>query len=356
MKAVVLTGHGSYDRLEYRIDVPVPRPGAGEVLIRVRAAAVNNTDINMRVGWYSKTVSEDTATASASPGSPARSSDDGGWAGDTPAFPLIQGADVCGHVVATGPGVSAARVGERVVVDPVLRPNGDDAGERCGYLGSDRNGAFAEFVCVPSANAFAINCSLTDVELASFPCSYSAAESMLTRAEVGHGETVLVTGASGGVGSAAVQLAVRRGARVIAVAGASKTDKVTQLGAAEVLCRDSDILARIGANCVDVVIDVVGGPQFAELLEVLRREGRYAVAGAIAGPIVDLDLRTLYLKDLRLLGCTIPEPEVFPNLVGYIERGEIEPIVACTHQLSAIVEAQRDFLSKRHTGKIVLLL
>jgi NADPH:quinone reductase-like Zn-dependent oxidoreductase len=242
-----------------------------------------------------------------------------------------------------------------VVVDPVLRPSGDDADEQCTYLGSDRNGAFAEFVCVPSGNAFSITSSLTDAELASFPCSYSAAENMLTRAKVGHGETVLVTGASGGVGSAAVQLAVRRGAKVIAVAGASKMDKVAQLGASEVLPRGSDILARIGANSVDVVIDVVGGPQFDSLLEVLRREGRYAVAGAIAGPIVNLDLRTLYLKDLRLLGCTIPEPEVFPNLVGYIERGEIRPIVACTHQLSAIVAAQRDFLSKRHTGKIVLL-
>lgn len=355
MNAVLLNGHGGYEQLQYRSDVPVPRPGAGEVLIRVRAAAVNNTDINMRVGWYSKSVSEDTATASASAGSPAKSNDDGGWAGDAPSFPLIQGADVCGHVVATGPGVSATRVGERVIVDPVLRPNGDDADERCGYLGSDRNGAFAEFVCVPSGNAFALNSPLTDAELASFPCSYSAAENMLHRAKVGGGETVLVTGASGGVGSAAVQLAVRRGAKVIAVAGASKVDKVAQLGATEVLPRDSDILARIGPYSVDVVIDVVGGPQFAKLLEVLRREGGYAVAGAIAGPIVDLDLRTLYLKDLRLLGCTIPEAEVFPNLVRYIERGEIEPVVACTHPLSAIVEAQRDFLSKKHTGKIVLL-
>jgi NADPH:quinone reductase-like Zn-dependent oxidoreductase len=354
MKAVVLTGHGGYEQLEYRTDVRVPRPAMGEVLIQVRAAALNNTDINMRVGWYSKSKSGDTATASANTGSPV--GDDGGWAGGAPSFPLIQGADVCGHIVATGPGVSAARVGERVIVDPVLRSSGDDADARCAYLGSDCDGAFSEFVRVPAINAFAINSALTDSDLASFPCSYSAAENMLTRAKVGRGETVLVTGASGGVGSAAVQLAVRRGARVIAIAGASKSDSVARLGASEVLPRDSDILAGIGRNSVDVVIDVVGGPQFGNLPEALRREGRYAVAGAIAGPIVALDLRTLYLKDLQLLGCTIPDPAVFTNLVAYIERDEIRPIVARTYQLSAIVAAQREFLSKKHTGKIVLLL
>jgi NADPH:quinone reductase-like Zn-dependent oxidoreductase len=107
MKAVVLTGHGGYEQLEYRSDVPVPQPGVGEVLIQVRAAALNNTDINMRVGWYSKSMRQDTATASASIGSPAGPGDDGGWAGNAPTFPLIQGADVCGHIVATGPGGAA---------------------------------------------------------------------------------------------------------------------------------------------------------------------------------------------------------------------------------------------------------
>jgi NADPH:quinone reductase-like Zn-dependent oxidoreductase len=106
---------------------------------------------------------------------------------------------------------------------------------------------------------------------------------------------------------------------------------------------------------VDVVIDVAGGPPFPQLLDLLRRGGRYAVAGAIAGPIVELDLRTLYLKDLRLLGCTILEPEVFGNLVRYIERGEIKPVVASIHPLDAIVDAQKEFLTKRHTGKIVLV-
>jgi NADPH:quinone reductase-like Zn-dependent oxidoreductase len=222
------------------------------------------------------------------------------------------------------------------------------------YLGSDCNGAFADYVCVPAINAYSIASPLSDAELASFPCSYTAAENMLTRAQVREGETVLVTGASGGVGSAAVQLAKRRGARIIAIAGASKAAQVVRLGAMQVLPRDADVVAALGKESVDAVIDVVGGEQFPGLLEILRRGCRYAVAGAIAGPLVALDLRTLYLKDLRLLGCTIAAPDIFAALVGYIERGEIGPVLASTYKLRDIVEAQRDFLAKRHLGKIVL--
>jgi NADPH:quinone reductase-like Zn-dependent oxidoreductase len=103
-------------------------------------------------------------------------------------------------------------------------------------------------------------------------------------------------------------------------------------------------------------VDVVGGTQFASILGCLKRGGRCAVAGAISGPVVNLDLRTLYLKDLLLIGCTILEPEIFPNLLGYIERGEIKPLVAGTYPLAEIVSAQRAFLRKDHVGKIVLLM
>jgi NADPH:quinone reductase-like Zn-dependent oxidoreductase len=240
-------------------------------------------------------------------------------------------------------------------VDPVLRGRRVGAGLRTLYLGSDCNGAFADYVCVPAVNAHPLRTVLNDAALASFPCSYSAAENMLARAAVRQGETVLVTGASGGVGSAAVQLAARRGAQVIAVAGESKAAAVAELGAARVLPRDGDLLAAVGKGTVDVVIDMVGGRQFPVLLDALTHGGRYAVAGAIAGPMVALDLRTLYLKDLRLIGCTLTEPEVFANLVRYIEAGEIRPLVARTHPMSAIATAQHEFLEKRHTGKIVLI-
>jgi len=106
---------------------------------------------------------------------------------------------------------------------------------------------------------------------------------------------------------------------------------------------------------VDAVIDVVGGRRWGSLLDVLRSGGRYAVAGAIGGPLVELDLRTLYLKDLTLFGCTVTAPQVFRDLVGYIERGEIRPVVAQTYPLADIAAAQRDFASKTHAGKLVLI-
>ena len=344
MKAVLLTGHGGFEKLAYRRDVSTPVPRPDEVLIKVGAAAVNNTDINMRTGWYSKTGAEASGFA-----------EDSGWTGSSVVFPLIQGADVCGIIVATGSNVTLARMGERVLVDPILRARPMGSTPTDLYLGSDCDGGFADYVCVPSVNAHRISVALNDAELASFPCSYCAAENMLSRAGVADGESVLVTGASGGVGSAAVQLARRRGARVIAIAGAEKAAQVKELGASAVLARDADLLQAIGEESVDVVIDVVGGGQFPRLLEVLRRAGRYAVAGAIAGAMVTLDLRTLYLKDLRLLGCTIPEPDVFGNLVRYIEGGEIKPVIAGIYPLHAIADAQRDFLAKRHTGKMVLV-
>jgi NADPH:quinone reductase-like Zn-dependent oxidoreductase len=346
MNAVLLTGHGGFERLSYRSDVPTPTPGADEVLVRVGAAGVNNTDINLRAGWYSKSAAEGDSR-----NPPTQ---DAGWTGTAVTFPLIQGADVCGRIAATGRGVAAARCGERVLVDPVLRARPTAHGIQTLYLGSDCDGAFADYVCVPAINAHPIDSALSDAELASFPCSYTAAENMLTRADVRGGETVLVTGASGGVGSAAVQLAKRRGARIVAIAALSKAAEVSRLGASQVLPRDADLAAALGRESVDAVIDVVGGEQFPALLEILRRGGRYAAAGAIAGPRVILDLRTLYLKDLRLLGCTIAEPEIFDALVRYIEQAQIVPLLARTYRLRDIAEAQRDFLSKRHLGKIVL--
>ena len=165
----------------------------------------------------------------------------------------------------------------------------------------------------------------------------------------------MITGASGGVGSAAVQLAKRRGAHVIAVIGRDKAEAIRAAGAGRTIDRGADLIAELSSESIDVVIDVVGGAQFETLLALLKRGGRYAVAGAIAGPLVSLDLRTLYLKDLRLIGCTVIGHDVFPSLIGYIERGEIKPILAATYPLSEIVAAQEAFLKKHHVGKIVLI-
>jgi NADPH:quinone reductase-like Zn-dependent oxidoreductase len=256
--------------------------------------------------------------------------------------------------------VPDARIGGRVLVDPWLR-DADDPNARhlAGYLGSERDGGYAEYVTVPAGNAFAIRSRLCDAELATFPCSYSTAEYMLTRARVGEGEAVLVTGASGGVGSALVQLARRRGARVIAVAGRGKMQAVAELGAEQVIPRDAEDLeaavrAAVPEGEVHVVADVVGGKGFPSLLEVLARGGRYVTSGAIAGPIVELDLRTLYLKDLELQGATVMPIGIFATLVGYIEREEIRPLLAGTYALDRIREAQSAFLDKKHVGNFVI--
>jgi NADPH:quinone reductase-like Zn-dependent oxidoreductase len=355
VKAILLNGHGGFEQLEYRDDVPVAMPRAGEVLIRVGAAGVNNTDINTRTAWYSRSVIEGTTAEAGASGIAAARSEDSGWTGLPPSFPRIQGADACGRIVAVGGGVDSRRIGERVLVEPVFRITDGSGQAQAIYFGSECDGAFAEFARVPAVHAHTISCGLTDAELASFPCAYSAAENMLTRLNLKSGETALVTGASGGVGSAAVQLARRRGATIFAVASASKTAAVASLGAAHVIAPDADPVTEFGREKIDAVVDVVGGVRFPALLEVLRRGGRYAVAGAIAGPIVELDLRTLYLKDLRLLGCTVLETEVFGRLVTYIERGEIKPLLAGVHPLADIVLAQQEFLAKRRMGKIILV-
>jgi NADPH:quinone reductase-like Zn-dependent oxidoreductase len=267
MKAVLLKGHGGFDQLEYRDDMPVPVALRGEVLVRIGAAAVNNTDINTRTAWYSKAVTEGTTAAAAAGGHAAARYEDSGWTGATLTFPRIQGADACGRIVAVGAGVDPARLDERVLIEPVFRaPSGDRC--RAIYFGSECDGSFAEFARVPAAHAYRILSPLSDMELASFPCAYSAAENMLTRAAVGAGETVLVTGASGGVGSATVQLAKRRGANVVASASASKAAAVAALGASRVSERDADLVLELGRESIDVVVDVVGGRRD------LRADGR----------------------------------------------------------------------------------
>ena len=348
MKAVMLNGHGGLDQLVFRDDVPVPVPATHEVLVRIRAASVNNTDINMRIGWYSKSVTAPTGATV----SEQAAAEDAGWGGNALSFPRIQGADACGHIEAVGPGVDPGRIGQRVLIDPILRTEGGSPL----YFGSDTSGAFAEYTVVPASNAHAINSAFSEVELASFPCAYLAAENMLTRAAIKADERVLVTGASGGVGSAAVQLARRRGAQVIAIAGLGKKAAIEALGAHRVLAREVDLPRELGPESVHAVIDVVGGHRVPQLLNVLARGGRYAVAGAIDGPVVELDLRTLYLKDLQMLGCTIPDVGVFDALLGYIERGEIQPVVSATYPLAAIADAQTEFMAKSHVGKIVLVV
>lgn len=339
MQGVWLTGHGNLDKLEVRDDIPVPTPRSSDVLIRVAAAGVNNTDINTRTAWYSKQES---------------ASEDASWSGTPLQFPRIQGADVCGKIVAVGADVSSQRIGERVLIEPCIREARGQTLEKPWYFGSECDGGFAEYTLVAERHAHRIDSQLSDVELASFPCSYSTAENLLTRTSVSSGDTVLVTGASGGVGSAVIQLAKARGVDVLAVTSANKSASLLKLGADRTILRDANLEETLGHDSIDVVIDLVAGPQWSSLLNVLRPGGRYGVAGAIGGPLVELDVRTLYLKDLSLLGCTVLEPNIFTNLLRHIERGDILPLVAETYPLERIADAQAAFIEKNHTGKIVL--
>ena len=339
MRGVWLIGHGDMDMLDIRQDIPVPVPGPRDVLIRVAAAGINNTDINTRMAWYSKTEG---------------ASEDASWSGQPLKFPLIQGADVCGHIVAVGKEVSSDRICERVLIEPCIKEANGKILDQPWYFGSECDGGFAEYSVVAARHAHKIDSELSDAQLASFPCSYSTAENLLTRANLKSGERVLVTGASGGVGSAAVQLAKARGACVWAMTSPAKSDALRKLGADETISRETDLIVVPGSNSVDVVIDLVAGDKWPQYLEVLRPGGRYAVAGAIAGPLVELDVRTLYLKDLSLFGCTVLEPEVFNNLIKGIEQGAIKPVVARSFSLEEICDAQTLFLKKQHVGKIVL--
>lgn len=352
MKAVVTTGNGGYEMLAYR-DVPVPEPEQGEVLLQVLAAGVNNTEINTRLGWYSSTVTSGTENLSAAEKEKAKKKADGGWNEATP-FPFIQGTDCCGRVVAVAPGGDESIIGSRALVRPCIRSAGWSSLENI-WMASDFDGAFAQFVKVAAGEVFPVDCDWSDAELGTIPCAYGTAENMLHRAKVSRGDHVLVAGASGGVGSAVVQLAKRRGAEVTAIAGREKLEQVGTIGADRLIARGDDIVACLGEKSVDVVVDNVAGPAFGEMLKVLKRGGKYASSGAIGGPMVALDMRDFYLKDLTLIGCTAWDEPVFPNLVAYIKKGEIRPLLAKTFPLERIADAQREFTEKKHVGKFVLI-
>ena len=355
MNAMVLTGHGGLEKLEFHQDWPTPSPAPGEVLIRVGACGLNNTDVNTRSAWYSKG-NTDATTGAALAGA---EDNDGSWGGARITFPRIQGADAVGEVVSLGDGADPALMGQRVLIDTWLRDWSDPLNlERTGYFGSECDGGFAQYAVADQRYVHPIESEFSDSELATFATSYATAENMLNRAEVAVGDTVLITGASGGVGSALIQLANRRGAKCVAMCGADKTSGVRAVGPLAVIDRSpADLRAALrdatGWDSVDVVADVVGGVLWPQLIGIISRGGRYTCAGAIAGPVVEFDLRTFYLRDLTFTGATVLPPGVFGDLVGYIERQEIRPLLAASYPLEKLREAQQAFIDKRHVGNIV---
>ncbi len=353
MKAMVTMGHGELDMMVWHEDWPRPDPGPGEVLVKVGACGLNNTDVNTRSGWYSKAVTEQTTGA----GFDVEGETDPSWGGAPITFPRIQGADACGEIVAVGDGADPARIGERIITDNWIRDEAaPDDKTKAGYFGSERDGGFAEYTVLPARNALTVKSDLSDAELATFSCSYSTALGMLNRARTTGADTVLVPGASGGVGGALVQLAKERGARVIALASEAKHEQVQQLGPDRILPRaPANLAAELKGERITVVADVVGGPYWPKLIESLERGGRYTCSGAIAGPIVEFDLRTFYLNDLTFTGSTIIDQDVMPELVRLIEGDRVKPALAATYPLSELHAAQAAFIAKEHTGNIVVI-
>jgi len=262
---------------------------------------------------------------------------------------------------ALGKGVPEARLGERVMVNMVLYADapGREALYEAGIIGSERDGGFAEYAVVPAENAYSISERLSFAEASSFICAYHTAEGMLSRAGLQAGQKILISGASGGVGSALVQLAKAREAEVAAITKPDKADAVSEVGADHVIRRDgTDLdkqLQQIGwREKTDVVADVVGGPIFRLALHNLRKGGVFVNSGAIAEVLTTFDLRTLYLRHLRLLGSSIGMPEDFERVRTLAESGRIRPLIDRIFSLDRLLEAQQYFRQKQFIGKLLI--
>ncbi|MBX7266609.1 zinc-binding dehydrogenase [Micromonospora sp. Llam7] len=309
--------------------------------------ALNNTDLWTREGAYGR------------PGDPKALS---GWRGSID-FPRIQGADVAGRVVSVGPGVDRSLVGRRVVVDPAIYDADRPDANPVGLMGSERDGGYAEYVTAPAKQVHDMAGSpLADDQLATLPTAYGTALGMIERGRLRQGETVLVSGASGGVGLALVQIARARGARVLAISSASKLDSVREAGAHDVVDRAEGVVEQIRAVApdgidvvLDVVLDVVAGNLVSEGLPLVRDGGRWVTAGALGGHAVAFDVRRLYLHNVQLIGSSMHTPAHFELLMDLARRGEIAPVIAATFPLHEAARAQEELARRRHVGKIVLL-
>jgi len=346
MKAVVLTGHGGLDKLQY-MDYPVPEVAEDEVLIEVHACGMNNTDVWVRQGAYG-TDEDPSAVASWRRGKP------------TLELPRIQGTDTVGKIVAVGSKIDATRIGERVILDFSIYNTETDSLADIDYIGHGRDGGYAEYCAVPAENAYRVDSNMTDAELATFCCAYMTGEHMLDRARVAAGERVLISGAAGGVGGGLIQLCRARDAIPYAITSADKTDAVMALGAEGIVTRDegdwtAQLRSQLQGKPIDVVADVVAGPLFKDLINILRPEGRYTTAGAFGGAMVELDLRTVYLKHLEIHGSSQGTRSAFVHLLKYIESGKITPSLYATYPLSEFHRAQTDFMAKKYIGKLVVM-
>jgi NADPH:quinone reductase-like Zn-dependent oxidoreductase len=360
MAAVQLVGHGGIDQLTYREDVDVPRPGYGEVLVKVTATAKNNTDRKVREGLYPTEHDDDVASFQIS-GTP------------TLEFPRIQGADVAGRVVAVGPGVDEARIGERGLLDfNIYADDRRDINLTPDYFGHGRDGGFAEYIAVPGDQFHAVpNPELADAELAVLGmCSYQTALRMLHVASVRTGEQVLVTGASGGVGTALIQLCRLLGAVPHAVSSEGKMRALVDLGAESVIDRTRvtdwprAVNEATGGRIIDAVMDLAGGPLTNPLIDVMTQRmaerqtcPRLSIAGASAGNVTEILWTRIYLYQVQVFGVSHGTRDEADQLIAWIRSGHLRPVLHGTFRLSDIHRAEEYFVDRGndYIGKIAIV-
>lgn len=339
MRAVFLQRHGGGEVLEVGI-LPDPEPGVGEVRVRVHAAALNHLDLWVRDGLPSLKLS----------------------------FPHVLGGDAAGIVDRMGAGVADWKIGDEVIVHPGLscgqcpmcRDGRESLCSRYQILGEHRSGTHAEFVCVPAANLFAKPPALSFVEAASVPLVFTTAWNMLRRkAQVSLGNVVLVHAAGSGIGSAAIQIAKRFGAKVIATAGSDeKLQRAEELGAhyrINYATQDwSKALKKIAPKGCDIIIDHLGADQWEGNIRALRSGGSLVVCGATSGPIASTDLRHVFYRQLNILGSTMGTKADFPQIIEQLAGGYLAPVVDSVFALERAPEAFQRLADRKVFGKIVL--
>lgn len=341
MKAAVITGHGGLEVVGIAADLPVPEPGPGAVRIKIHAAALNRLDLWVRAGW---------------PGLEL-------------ALPHITCADGAGVVDAVGAGVTAYAPGDRVAINPTIVPpdspsllTGMENQARISILGEHAPGVASEYTVVPARNLIKVPDHVDFATAAAAGLVYLTAwHSLITRGGLRPGETVLVVGAGGGVNSASIQIAKLAGATVYVVGSSAERCAQAQSIGADVTINRQDVpdwsreVYRLtGRQGVDVVVDNVGQDTFTSSLRCARSGGRILVVGNTSGPLVDLDLRHVFARQVSIIGSTMGPQQDYIRVMNLVFAGRLKPVIGARLPLSEHREAQRLLAEFEVFGKVVL--